>query len=142
MPRWTMKSSPPSLPSRMNLPRRSTLATLWPATTWVKTCAGGVRSTSLRDSRTSSMRRPTSAERRSRATVSTSGSSGTDLLGGLAGRHGRHLAPVIANLDVNFQGHGQLDGAGHRLAHEWHERVDLLQRSLEEQLVMHLEQHA
>src|ERR1700694_2191325 len=133
MPRCTMSSSPPSKPSRMNLPRRSTLITLWPTSRLRKISAGGVRSTSARITSTSSKRRPSTAPRRSRATVSTSGSSGTG--------NRSHLPPVIADLDVNIEGHAQLGGGTHGLMQKWHQAVDLLHGRCQQQLVVHLKQH-
>src|SRR6202035_1856283 len=95
--------------------------------------AGGVRSTSGRSTSTASNRRPSTAPRRSRATVSTSGSSGTG--------NRSHLPPVVANLDVNIERHAQLGGGAHRLMKKRHQAVDLLHGSFQQKLVVHLQQH-
>src|SRR5579864_4208718 len=134
MPRCTINSSPPSSPSSRNFPRRSTLTTLWPTSTVRKTSPGGVRTTSSRSRSTASKRRPSTAPRRSRATVSTSGSSGT--------WNRRHLSPVVADFDVNFEGYAQLRCGAHVLTQQRNQRRHLTLGCLQEELVVHLQQHA
>src|SRR5207253_1653478 len=144
MPRCTMSSSPPSSPRSRNFPRRSTLVTLCPVSTCRNTSGGGMRSTSSRRSSTDSKRCPTSAPRRPRARVPTYGNSCIDVPGSGGGCHrdGRHLAPVVADLDVNFEGNGQGGGSRHRISQYGNEPIHLGLRRFEEELVVHLEQHA
>ena len=62
-------------------------------------------------------------------------------LGMSSGIHRGHLLPVVADLDVNDQGHDQRVGLGHRPADQGHQGRDLRARHLDHQLVVDLEQH-
>src|SRR6185503_2482736 len=121
------------------------------------------RSVFSQDTRTPAIRAPTTSPRRSRATVSTSGSSGMaayqDAAGSATGRHlggrfvglgeeriatrdGRHRLPVPAHLHVDGERHVQRQRALHRLAQDRDQPVDLVARHLEQQLVVDLEERA
>ena len=49
--------------------------------------------------------------------------------------------PRQAGTEGDGQGDGEVGGAAHRLAHERAQVVELTRRDLEQQLVVHLEQH-
>src|SRR4030088_3225451 len=135
MPRWNTRSSPPSSAHMMNFPRRVTASTVRPGRTAENTSGTGKRRTFGGPSRTDITRRPTTAARRSRATVSTSGSSGTRRLA-----NGCHLLPVLTDLDVDNQRNNQLGGTAHGVTDEEDGVIQLLVGHLEHELVVHLEQ--
>src|ERR1700676_3326973 len=136
MPRCTINSSPESRPSSRYFPCRSTFSNRCPVSRAGSVLPSGYRTTSGRSTLTPSIRRPVTASRRSRATVSTSGSSGTS-----APRDGRHVPPVVADLDVNLEGYLECLGCAHALAEQREEGIDLFRWRLEEQFVMHLQEH-
>src|ERR1700690_355365 len=83
---------------------------------------------------------PTTSRRRSRATVSTSGSSG---IGGSRSRvagDDRHRLPVVAGLHVHGERHVQRQGTLHRLPQDRDQPGDLLAGHFEEQLVVNLQE--
>ena len=104
-----------------------------------------VLSVRAQEERTPTMVAPTRRGRRSRATVSTSGSSGIgrtyEWTTGAARGTGSHRLPVVAGLDVDGQRDVQRDRPFHRLADHRDERVDAVARDLEQQLVVDLEEH-
>src|SRR3990172_1646970 len=156
--RWIVRIAGPDSSMTSCLPRRPTPRIRRPASAapmasgWCVRSVGGQRQ--VAPTIVASMTRP----RRSRATVSTSGSSGIsaprrDLVGlvrlvglgelgkkSVAAGDGRHRFPVIADLDVDRQGHAQGQGALHDLAEDRHEPFDLLPTDLQEELVVDLQE--
>src|SRR5256714_15330172 len=113
------------------------------------------------------MVRPTRCGRRSLAIVSTSGSSGTSerlgvaesadmreldrntggasklqTLSGADDRQLLHIGPVWSGLGLDLDPGLELVRAGHDARHGLGESLDLALRPLEQQLVMHLQQHS
>ncbi len=113
--RWIVRTASPDSSTTTSLARRPTASTRRPATAAANASGSCVRSVRAHEQRAPTIVAPTRRGRRSRATVSTSGSSGTgdrrlDRLIGLGcggirpGQRG-HRLPVVADLDVDGQRH-------------------------------------
>src|SRR5258706_16167309 len=133
--RWIVRNAPPPSETTSCLPRRETPSIRRPATPAAKASGSIPRSVRAQSVVASTIVAPVIRGRRSRATVSTSGSSGIGqslpgdrrerrlerqlvCLGGdlVLASQGRHPLPVVADLDVDGERHRQGQGALHRLA--------------------------
>src|SRR5207248_9335568 len=124
---------------RMYLPRRFTESMRSPATRSTKSSGSGWRTMVGKRRSQRTMVRPTRCGRRSLAMVSTSGSSGKS---GPDHRELFHVRPVGADLGFDLDSRPELIGPGHNPRHGLREAVDLAFGDLEEQLVVHLQEHA
>src|SRR6266571_2633074 len=119
MPRWTTSTRPCSRPTSSS-------------GSGCRTMVGKRRSQPR-------MVRPTRCGRRSVAMVSTSGSSGKSVADH---RELFHVRPVGAEPGLDLDPRLELIGPGHDPRHGLREAVDLAFGDLEEQLVVHLQEHA
>src|SRR5229473_2616547 len=166
MPRWTTSRRPPPRAIRMNFPRRPTASMRRPVIESMKVSGSGCRTMDGNRSSQRTIVRPTRCGRRSATIVSTSGSSGTKLpphlWGGRraqrAGRGGSapkghstsdahhrklsHVRPVGPDLGLHLDPGVELVRAGHDARHRLGKPAHFAFGHLEEQLVVHLQQHA
>src|SRR6185369_6228037 len=151
--RWIVRNEPPSRETTSCLPRLVTPSIRRPATPSANASGSIPRSVRAHSVVASTIVAPVIKGRRSRTTVSTSGSSGIRqayrqrwrrsgewrdrrLFGQLVRLCGdrvltcerRHLLPVVADLDVDRERHRQGQGALHRLADHGGQGVDLRAR--------------
>src|SRR5258706_2524258 len=153
--RWIVRNAPPDSSTTSCFARRPTASIRRPATPSANASGSTDRSVRAQYVVASTIVAPVISGRRSRATVSTSGSSGIGeslsrdrrerrlerqlvRLGGdlVLASQGRHPLPVVADLDVDGERHRQGQGALHRLADDGGERINLIARCLEQQLVV------
>src|SRR5664279_1036804 len=137
--RWIVRATFPESSITSSLARRLTASIRRPRTAASNASGSWVRRVRDHDERAALISAPTIRGRRSRTTVSTSGSSGIGRRCVLARPDG-HPFPVVADLDVDRQRHIERQGRLHRGPEYRDEPVDLVAGHLEEELVVDLEE--
>src|SRR6266542_2909816 len=130
---WMVSTRPPLSSRSTNFARRPTASMTRPLTQRAKSSGGTPAIVRGQSNRAPMIVAPMTSPQRSRATVSTSGSSG------IVDR--RHGLPVVAGLQLDVEGHVEGERRLHRLAHERRDAGEVRPRDLEEELVVDLEDH-